>query len=108
MMQREVIKSLQMAVQHENAVLNLTMLHEASIMNRKATFATLDQLKQRLLPRTPMARQFQNTPIDFSSNRLLPTTGTSAFDPSSHHTFPREHERCKTWVDQLFPRLEAQ
>jgi hypothetical protein len=59
------------------------VLHEATIMNRKATFDTLDQLKQRLLPRRPMARQLQNTSTDFSTSHLLSMTGTSTFDPSS-------------------------
>jgi hypothetical protein len=85
-MQGEVIKSLQMAVQYDNAVLNLTMLHEASITNRKATFVTLDQLKQRLLPRMSISRQLQ-TASEPSSNRLSPasfaTTGMSTFDPTS-------------------------
>jgi hypothetical protein len=85
-MQGEVIKSLQMALHYENAVLNLTMLHEASITNRQATFATLDQLKQRLLPRMPIGRQLQPVP-EPSSHRLSPTSfaisGMSTFDPTS-------------------------
>ncbi|KAF2828760.1 hypothetical protein CC86DRAFT_404650 [Ophiobolus disseminans] len=54
MMQGEVIKGLQQAAQYESAVLNLTLLHEASIMNRKDTIVTLDELKQRLLIRMPI------------------------------------------------------
>lgn len=84
MMQGEVIKSLQMAVQFEHAVLNLTLLHEASITNRQATFVTLDQLKQRLLPRMPISRQLlgrQEPP----STRLLSSSsiGSNTFDPAT-------------------------
>ncbi|KAH7356239.1 hypothetical protein BKA66DRAFT_251634 [Pyrenochaeta sp. MPI-SDFR-AT-0127] len=62
MMQAEVIKSLQLACQHDGAVLNLLLLHEASIMNRKDTFVTLDELKQRILLSRPMARQLEGVP----------------------------------------------
>jgi len=55
-MQGEVIKSLQSAARNEIAVLNLTLLHEASIINRKETIMTLDQLKQRLLIRMPISQ----------------------------------------------------
>jgi hypothetical protein len=86
-MQGEVIKSLQMAVQYDNAVVNLTMLYEASITNRKATFVTLDQLKQRLLPRMPINRQLQGG-SNPSSSRLsstsFATTGMSTFDPTRY------------------------
>jgi hypothetical protein len=86
MMQGEVIKSLQMAVQYDNAVLNLTLLHEASITNRRATFATLDQLKQRLLPRMPINRQLQGRTESFSdtlSPASIRTLGSSTFNPES-------------------------
>ncbi|KAH4972860.1 hypothetical protein HBI18_088230 [Parastagonospora nodorum] len=83
LMQGEVIKSLQMAAQYDNAVLNLAVLHEASITNKTATFLILDQLKQRLLPRMPMNRQLQGS-AESSSHRSSPTIpGTTAFDPSS-------------------------
>src|SRR4051812_11677982 len=48
-MQAEIIRSLQLAVKYDNAILNLSILHEASIMNRKDTIVTLDELKQRIL-----------------------------------------------------------
>jgi hypothetical protein len=83
MMQGEVIKSLQMAAQYDNAVLNLTLLHEASITNKTATFVTLDQLKQRMLPRMPINRQLQGS-YESSNRRSSPTIpGTSTFDPSN-------------------------
>ncbi|KAH7401014.1 hypothetical protein DE146DRAFT_755450 [Phaeosphaeria sp. MPI-PUGE-AT-0046c] len=84
MMQGEVIKSLQMAVHFEHAVLNLALLHEASITNKQATFVIFDQLKQRLLPRMPISRQMlgQN---ESSSRRLLSSSsiGSNTFDPAT-------------------------
>ncbi|EAT90357.2 hypothetical protein SNOG_02145 [Parastagonospora nodorum SN15] len=70
-MQGEVIKSLQMAAQYDNAVLNLAVLHEASITNKTATFLILDQLKQRALPSHRV------------TDHLPRSLGTTAFDPSS-------------------------
>ncbi|OCK86368.1 hypothetical protein K432DRAFT_376868 [Lepidopterella palustris CBS 459.81] len=55
-MQAEIIRSLQLAVKYENAILDLTVLHEASIMNRKDTIVTLDELKQRVLLTLPVER----------------------------------------------------
>jgi hypothetical protein len=83
MMQSEVIKSLQMAAQYDNAVLNLTLLYEASITNRQATFVTLDQMKQRLLPRMSISRQLQGSSESSSSNRRSSPTIpiTASFDP---------------------------
>ncbi|KAF2133569.1 hypothetical protein P153DRAFT_353902 [Dothidotthia symphoricarpi CBS 119687] len=75
-MQAEIIKSLQMAVKYENAVLNLKILHEASIMNRKDTFVTLDELKQRILVTRPLTRQLQQ----------MPRGPTNRFSETSVHT----------------------
>jgi hypothetical protein len=84
MMQSEVIKSLQMAAQYDNAVLNLTLLHEASITNRQATFMTLDQMKQRLLPRMSISHQLQGSSESSSNRRSSPTIPTTtSFDPMS-------------------------
>ncbi|KAF2027396.1 hypothetical protein EK21DRAFT_72049 [Setomelanomma holmii] len=86
-MQGEVIKSLQMAAQFEHAVLNLTLLYEASITNRKATFVTLDELKQRLLPRLPIERQIQLSSESSShgpSRASMQTIGSTSFDPTSY------------------------
>ena len=57
MLQMEIIKSLQMAAKHETAILNLQILHETSIMNRKETFVTLDEMKHRIMMTRPVARQ---------------------------------------------------
>jgi hypothetical protein len=86
-MQGEVIRSLQMAVQYDNAVVNLTMLYEASLTNRRATFVTLDELKQRLLPRMPINRQLQDgsePPSNYLSSTSFATTGMSTFDPKRY------------------------
>ncbi|KAF2852777.1 hypothetical protein T440DRAFT_516079 [Plenodomus tracheiphilus IPT5] len=56
-MQAEIIKSLQLAATHDNAILNLRILHQTSIANRRETFVTLDELKQRILVTRPLARQ---------------------------------------------------
>ncbi|KAH8732150.1 hypothetical protein GQ44DRAFT_721456 [Phaeosphaeriaceae sp. PMI808] len=80
MMQGEIIKALQMAVQFEHAVLNLTLLQEASNTNKQATFVTLDQLKQRLVTRLPIAYQWQNAPTYSSQQQSftsVDTVGTS-------------------------------
>ncbi|KAF1948045.1 hypothetical protein EJ02DRAFT_417523 [Clathrospora elynae] len=60
-LQAEIIKSLQVAATNEFCVLNLRMLHEASITNRNETFVTLDELKQRIYVTRPMARQLKGT-----------------------------------------------
>jgi hypothetical protein len=59
--QGEIIKSLQMAAQHETAILNLRLLHEASITNRKDTFVILDEMKQRIILTRPIPRQIEGT-----------------------------------------------
>ncbi|KAF2834724.1 hypothetical protein M501DRAFT_507905 [Patellaria atrata CBS 101060] len=55
-MQAEIIRSLQIAVKYENALLDLTILHEASVTNRYDTMTTLDQLRQRILMAGPIER----------------------------------------------------
>jgi hypothetical protein len=81
MMQGEVIKSLQMAARYDNAIINLTILHEASITNRRDTLVTLDELKQRLLIRTPIDRRLLQ-----SSVAPVQTASTTTFDPT--HLIP--------------------
>ncbi|KAL5115056.1 hypothetical protein ACEQ8H_007031 [Pleosporales sp. CAS-2024a] len=93
LMQGEVINSLQIAAQYDNAVLNLTLLHEASITNKTATLQTLHLLKQRLLRTMPMPmpmpmdRQLQGLVESLHRQSSSPTgttmPGTSTFDPSS-------------------------
>jgi hypothetical protein len=53
-MQAEVIKSLQLAVKYENAVLKI--LHESSILSRQDSIVCLDELKQRILITRPLPR----------------------------------------------------
>lgn len=73
MVQGEIIKSLKMAAQFEHAVLSLTLLHEASITNKRDALVTLDQLKQRLLMRLPATHQFEDAPYAYSDYRSVAT-----------------------------------
>lgn len=50
-----------MAAQHETAILNLRLLHEASITNRKDTFVILDEMKQRIIVTRSIPRQIEGT-----------------------------------------------
>ncbi|KAF2190978.1 hypothetical protein K469DRAFT_746440 [Zopfia rhizophila CBS 207.26] len=75
-MQSEIIRSLQLAVTYEYAVLNLTILHEASIVNRKDTIATLDELKQRILITRPLERTLAAVPEKTTTS----PTSTSSFE----------------------------
>ncbi|KAF2006901.1 hypothetical protein P154DRAFT_569597 [Amniculicola lignicola CBS 123094] len=61
-MQAEIIKSLQIAVKYDNAILNLKILHEASILNRQDSLTTLTELKQRILITRPVPRTLQGAP----------------------------------------------
>ncbi|PSN67445.1 hypothetical protein BS50DRAFT_391996 [Corynespora cassiicola Philippines] len=70
-MQAEIIKSLQLAVKYENAILNLNILYEASIMNRNETIVTLGELKQRLRIARPFPRTLVSAPEDSPEARSL-------------------------------------
>ncbi|ORX99540.1 hypothetical protein BCR34DRAFT_592856 [Clohesyomyces aquaticus] len=61
--QAEIIKSLQLAVQYENMVLNLKILHETSILNRQETLTTLDEMKQRIVLTRDVPRPFGALPL---------------------------------------------
>ncbi|KAF2432857.1 hypothetical protein EJ08DRAFT_658846 [Tothia fuscella] len=68
-MQSELIRSLQIAVQYENAVLDLTKLQEDAVISRRDTLSCLDELRNRLLqddhsssPQAPMAPNGQMFP----------------------------------------------
>ncbi|OSS54426.1 hypothetical protein B5807_00549 [Epicoccum nigrum] len=87
MLQMEIIKSLQMAAQHETAILNLRLLHEASITNRKDTFVILDEMKQRMIMTRPIPRQIEGgspsspwpsgfKPVDRAPEGYIPSTVT--------------------------------
>lgn len=45
----------------ELCVLNMRLLYDASITNRRETIVTLDELKQRIYVTRPMARQLKGT-----------------------------------------------
>ncbi|KAK4991129.1 hypothetical protein LTR50_002059 [Elasticomyces elasticus] len=53
-MQAEIIRSLQIACEFEKDVLNLTQLHEASIINRLETIRSFEELRQRILVAMPI------------------------------------------------------
>lgn len=55
-LQAEIIRSLQIAIQYENAVLDLTLLQETAVINRQNTITTLDGLRQRILRMSPIER----------------------------------------------------
>lgn len=61
--------SLQLAVKYENAVLDLKILHEASILNRKDTIEALDELKQRIALQKPLSRTLPGSPEALSDPR---------------------------------------
>ncbi|PVI04872.1 hypothetical protein DM02DRAFT_725553 [Periconia macrospinosa] len=60
--QTDIVASLQLAVEYENAVLDLPTLHEAIITNRKNAIEALDEFKHRILfekPELQMASPLQ-------------------------------------------------
>lgn len=80
-MQAQIIKSLQIAVEYENAVVNLSMLYEASILNRQHTIDTLDGLKRRILiVRPPLPRPL---PAQSSDSRRFSVETIQSYRPAS-------------------------
>ncbi|KAK5007755.1 hypothetical protein LTR28_004878 [Elasticomyces elasticus] len=57
-MQAEIIRSLQIACEFEKDVLDLTQLHEASVMNRFETIRSFEELRQRILVAMPIGGIF--------------------------------------------------
>ncbi|EMD58310.1 hypothetical protein GGP41_009707 [Bipolaris sorokiniana] len=99
MLQAEIINSLKQAATSEVCVLDLRVLHQASLTNRKETLVTLEELKQRIYLRRPMARQ----PQDFGDksrlwqSRFLPPTTQSSHEPThalhdAYADYPRHAE----------------
>ncbi|KAF2815404.1 uncharacterized protein BDZ99DRAFT_472681 [Mytilinidion resinicola] len=95
--QAEIIRSLQLAVKYENAILDLTVLHETSIMNRKDTMVTLDELKQRIMMMLPPQRMSPPA-LDSPSRQTLHSTEslTSSMVPDNYLppgiTIPDQHD----------------
>ncbi|GAB1739188.1 hypothetical protein NU219Hw_g3939t1 [Hortaea werneckii] len=56
-LQSKVIRALQIARDQENVLLNLTMLHDASITNRNNAIRSMDELCQRIVQSFPVPRQ---------------------------------------------------
>src|SRR5690242_19655864 len=88
-MQAEIIKGLQIAVQNPTVVLNLRLLHEATITNRKDTFVTLDELKHRLIFTRQLPRQVQDSTQHRASITTVPSTRSNTFDLSN--AVPEDH-----------------
>ncbi|EON64652.1 hypothetical protein W97_03885 [Coniosporium apollinis CBS 100218] len=57
-MQAEIIRSLQLAAEFQNIMVNLTVLRDASVLNRQDTLNTLGELRQRILESLPVERPF--------------------------------------------------
>lgn len=107
-MQAEVIRSLQLAVKYENAILDLTVLHEASIINRKDTITALDELKQRVLIYLPVQQILTppyREPRRRPSNESLQSFKTANVAPDTYIpsavTIPDEHD-TKTGLSRYF------
>ncbi|KAE8826985.1 hypothetical protein PTNB73_07794 [Pyrenophora teres f. teres] len=59
LLQTEIIDALNIASRNKFGTVDLRLLHEASITNRKDTMRALDDLKQRIYTRMFMARQLE-------------------------------------------------
>jgi hypothetical protein len=89
----EIIKSLELAVKFENAVLNLKILYEASITHRTDSMIALDELKQRILLTRIIPRILPGTPKgQRTSLERVPTfhpkysaSAAEKFDPSAEN-----------------------
>ncbi|KAK0663860.1 hypothetical protein DIS24_g1020 [Lasiodiplodia hormozganensis] len=67
--QSDVIRSLQIATRNESAVVDLTALHEASVMLRRDTLTALAELRQRTLNDMPSeTRRRLNSDAGYSSS----------------------------------------
>jgi hypothetical protein len=107
-MQTEIIRSLQLAVKYENAILDLTVLHEASIINRKDTITVLDELKRRVLVSLPVQQMLTSPyrePRRRPSNESLQGFKTANVAPDTYIpsavTIPDEHD-TKTGLSRYF------
>ncbi|KAL1640286.1 hypothetical protein SLS58_007102 [Diplodia intermedia] len=68
-LQSDVIRSLQIATRNDSAVVDLTALHEASVMLRRDTLTALAELRQRALNEKPAEyRQRLNSDAGYSSS----------------------------------------
>ncbi|KKY21299.1 hypothetical protein UCDDS831_g04367 [Diplodia seriata] len=68
-LQSDVIRSLQIATRNDSAVVDLTALHEASVMLRRDTLTALAELRQRAINEKPAEyRQRLNSDAGYSSS----------------------------------------
>ncbi|KAF2086640.1 hypothetical protein K490DRAFT_66422 [Saccharata proteae CBS 121410] len=93
-MQSEIIRSLQISVRNETAIVDLTALHEASVMSRRDTLNILADLRQRLaldLPIEGPTRMPQSLRDSLETARRRQSGTLSDFTPSAV-TIPDETE----------------
>ncbi|RMY75349.1 hypothetical protein D0863_02646 [Hortaea werneckii] len=77
-LQSEVIRALQIARDQENVLLNLTMLHDASITNRNNAIRSMDELCQRIIQSFPVPRQLGED----SMQAFMAQSGGFGFPPA--------------------------
>ena len=107
-MQSELLRSLQIALQYENAVLDLTKLQEDAFMNRRDTLSALDDLRNRLVQHSsavsaPLFSQL--VPRRYSRDSPLSPGTPSALSSSSCPigvVFPEKEEEAKHGISRLF------
>lgn len=80
-LQSDVIRSLQIATRNESAVVDLTALHEASVMLRRDTLTALAELRQRLLSDLPLGQR-QRLNSDAGYRNSLSSTQRSSLSNS--------------------------
>lgn len=109
-MQAQIIKSLQLAVEYEDVSVDLSILYEASILNRQHAIDTLDGLKQRILVvRSPLTRTLP-APSDsrrlsvetIQSNRPTSISAVSGDDIPSAVTFTVPKDESKSMLTKYF------
>ncbi|KAF2144925.1 uncharacterized protein K452DRAFT_356277 [Aplosporella prunicola CBS 121167] len=113
-MQCEVIRSLQIGVQNEAAVIDLTVLHETAVMNKRDALTALAELRQRIFADSPEEAPRPSRPglgLLSSSNSRSPMSSTPRFRSSaagpknlknlpSAVTIPSEEE-CKSRLSRV-------
>lgn len=80
MLQQQIMFALQIALARENAVLNVTILHEASVFHRRDAIEALNDLRQRIIESIPIPA-FMMVPPERRR-------GTSVSSASSYITAP--------------------
>jgi hypothetical protein len=98
-MQAEIIRSLQIAIDEEAVILDLSILQETAVLNRRDTIITLDELKQRLLAETSIEQPFaykvpqSKERPSFDSINTYKTVNTVSSDLPSAVTIPDPEQK---------------